>query len=161
LGGSGNEGVPNAIGFVDYEEQKRLLRSSRVYLYAAGLTLPYTLNFIEAWMTGIPVVALHPAGIHRNPGFPEFTRLIRDGDNGFIARTPRQANAILRRLLSDHDLARRIGNAGRRSAIDVFGTERAKIAWKSALETITTKPSGRIPTAWNRVQHLLRRPSLR
>jgi len=61
IAGSENEQLGDHwIGCVDYETLCEELRKSRVYFYTGTYPASYTLNFIEAWMTGIPVVALGP-----------------------------------------------------------------------------------------------------
>lgn len=126
LGGRRNEGVEGWIGLVDEAAQRDLLRRSRAYLYAANLAVPYTLNFIEAWMTGIPVVVLRPEGA--SP-FSELPALIEHGRTGLMARTPGEARAFLRELLDSPSEAARIGAAGREEAIRIFGRDSLAPHW--------------------------------
>ena len=133
LGGASNEGIPGAIGFQLPEQQMLLLRASRAYLYCSGLPIPYTLNFIEAWMMGIPLLALDPALVSRQHDCTEWPGLIRRGQDALLAREPREARAMLRSLLLDQGLAREIGQAGRQRAIAVFGTGVVAPQWQAAL----------------------------
>lgn len=126
LGGRGNQGIEGWAGLLDARAQRDLLRRSRAYLYAANLEVPYTLNFIEAWMTGIPVVVLRPEG---SSPLSELPALIEHGRTGFFARTPAEARAILRQLLDDPAEAARIGAAGRAEAIRVFGRDEVAPHW--------------------------------
>jgi hypothetical protein len=149
LGGSDNEGLPGAVGKVDHQTQKKLLRESRVYFYCAGLNIPYTLNFIEAWMTGIPVVAVAESAMPQCQGYSEIPALIRHGENGFIAQNQTEASSILRRLLAEPDLAARIGAAGRRTAVQLFGNATVAAQWRNALSRVTNLRNAR-----NRPEHI-------
>jgi len=136
LGGAGNEGVSGAIGFQLPDQQMALLRASRAYLYASGLPIPYTLNFIEAWMTGIPLLALDPALVSRPHDCTEWPALVSPGQDMLLARTPREARSMLRALLNDHDLARAIGQAGRARAIALFGRATIAPQWQAVLAAL-------------------------
>jgi len=142
LGGSGNDACANAIGLVPFEKQKSLLRSARVYFYASGLAIPYTLNFMEAWMTGIPVVALAPAAGGESGAHAEIPRLIEHGRTGLIAATPAEARDFLATLLADRALAARIGAAGREAAAGIFGIAPVSAAWQATLAGLRNRPGG-------------------
>jgi len=139
LCGIDNDGLPGALGVVEYDEQKKLLRESRVYLYCSGLSIPYTLNFVEAWITGIPVVAMAETVVPGAPGHSELPALIRHGENGFIARDAAEARGLLNTLLADLDLAARIGAAGRADATRIFGTATVTRQWRAALPRVTAR----------------------
>ena len=93
----------------------------------------YTLNFIESWMTGIPVVAI--GGEFGNPPFLEnqFTYeipfLIKNGVNGYCSDDLGKLTEYVKNLLEDHELAKKIGAAGREKAIELFGKEKIKKQW--------------------------------
>ena len=143
LGGMGNDGLPNVIGMVDFDEQLSLLRTRRAYLYASGLYIPYTLNFMEAWMTGIPVVVHAP--LDRATPFFEIDRLVEHGVNGFVCRSIDRARTVLQSLIDDDDLAFRIGHAGRQKAIELFGRSNIAPMWQSFLNQAkrrSTQPIG-------------------
>ena len=133
LGGRGNEFEPNAIGPVTYEEQIGLLADCRAYFYCSGLTLPYTLNFIEAWIAGIPVVLMSDLVIPRAVRCSEIAQVVTPGVDAIVVETPAEANDALFRLLSDPELGRRIGQAGRRRAIEVFGQDVIAAQWSEFL----------------------------
>ena len=86
VGGAHNRDLPNAIGAVDYERQLREIRQSRAYLYSHGISIPYTLNFIEAWSSGIPIVARDPKRLPPDlSGFySEIGDLIQDSDDRLL-----------------------------------------------------------------------------
>ena len=142
LGGASNENSPNAIGLVDIAEQISLFQKSRVYLYSSGMHIPYTLNFIEAWMTGIPIVAYAP--LDRKGTYYEVDRLIESGVNGFVCRDVESARAQIELLLQDKSLARKVGDAGRISAIEHFGQDNIRSQWQNLLDTIATNSAARV-----------------
>lgn len=77
--------------------------------FAEGVPVVY----MEAMAVGLPVVATRIAGV------PE---LIEDGQSGLLV-PPGRADAVadaLRRLALDHELRRRLAEAGRRSVEDAF-----------------------------------------
>jgi len=134
LGGAHNEGMPGAIGMVTSQEQENLYRQSRAYLYGHGLAIPYTLNFMEAWMTGIPMVVHAP--LDRRGMFFEIDQLITDGVDGYISRDVATTRTRLQALIDDRDLAARIGAAGRERAKKLFSIEHAREQWTAFLESV-------------------------
>lgn len=81
--------------------------------FAEGVPVVY----MEAMAVGLPVVATRIAGV------PE---LIEDGRSGLLV-APGRADAVadaLRRLAADHDLRRRLADAGRRSVEEGFDAQR-------------------------------------
>ena len=85
------------------------------------------LAVIEAMMVGTPVVGLATT---------ELSSVIADGHNGLIdTRLPRLVDGM-RRLLADPGEARRLGEAGRRTAQERFGIQRFVADWMAALRTV-------------------------
>ena len=79
-------------------------------------------------MVGTPVVGLATT---------ELSSVIADGHNGLIdTRVPRLVEGM-RRLLADPAEARRLGEAGRRTAQERFGIQRFIADWMAALRTVT------------------------
>lgn len=135
LGGRENEGEPDWIGLVPHEVQKERLRRCRAYLYCSGRDVPYTLNFMEAWMAGIPVVVV-TEGL---PAHAEIPRLVRDGVDAILAPSATAARDALSRLLADHALAARIGAAGRESATRIFGNAAIAPQWQALLDRLAAR----------------------
>ncbi|MFH1547074.1 MAG: glycosyltransferase [bacterium] len=137
LFGPGNNQPGFGIGKVPYEQLKQEMRDSRVYFYTGTHPASYTLNFIEAWMTGIPIVAIGPehgnAAYLRNHDLYEIPDLIQNGVNGFISDDPGFLHKKIKQLLADKDLATRIGNAGRKEAVRHFNSDMIGNAWKAFL----------------------------
>jgi hypothetical protein len=117
---------------VSYEELKQVLRENRVFFYTCTFPAPYTMAFIEAWMTGMPVVAIGP----KLAGWPwiEVPRIIVNGVNGFTSDSVDELRANVLMLLEDYELARSVSVEGRRKAIELFGKGKIKQEWKTFFE---------------------------
>lgn len=133
LGGTGNEDVPGALGIVDFATQQSLLTTSSLYFYGAGTFIPYTLNFMEAWLSGIPLVALDCRAVYSEPQcrFAEVPTLITSGVDGYLVRSPEEARRIFRDLMADEGLARRIGAAGAERARAHFSSRVIGPQWQA------------------------------
>ncbi len=145
LYGMGNENSGLIGGVLDYESLKEVYRNNRVYFYSGTQPASYTLNFIEAMMTGIPIVALGPK--HCNRDYPEqetyeVHEIIQDGVNGFWSDNIEELKARIQLLLDNEELARTIGQAGRETAIKLFGKQTIMEQWRLFLEKITEEPCG-------------------
>lgn len=121
-------------GALTYGELKQVLRENRVFFYTCTFPAPYTMGFMEAWMTGIPIVAIGP----KLAGWPwiEVPHLIVNGVNGFTSDSIDELRNYVSMLLEDYDLAKRISVEGRKKAIELFGKEQIKSAWKAFFESL-------------------------
>ena len=135
IGGAANLGVGGATGSVSNEDQKIFLRDSRAYFYCHGTYIPYTLNFIEAWTAGIPVVAVDPRqeGFGHEIRYAEVPDLILDGETGFLVGDELHARRVLRDLLDDQQLARTISASARSAASALFSRTNAETRWQRFL----------------------------
>lgn len=127
-------------GQLDYDTLKAELRNNRVFVYTGTQPASYTLGFIEAMMTGIPIVAVGSklgnslfGGEQDTYEIPDF---IENGVNGFVSDSIPELREAVVRLLEDHELAKKISAAGRETAIKLFGREHIKNQWKDFLESI-------------------------
>lgn len=143
--GGGNDDLgPLNGGDLPYELMKGVLRDNRVFFYSGTWPAPYTLAFIEAFMTGIPIIAIGKGLAEDIPQIPEVdrfpfyevTNFIEHGVNGFIANTVEEARAFIHILLEDEPQAKNIGAKGRERAIQLFGKETIKKQWEEFLKTI-------------------------
>jgi hypothetical protein len=138
LFGPGNNQPGFGAGKISWEEQILELQRARVYFYTGTHPASYTLNFIESWMAGTPVVAIGPkhgnADVWRDHDLYEIPDLIQNGVNGFISDDPAALAGYINNLLSDEVLARRISEAGRAEAIRHFNKDMIRASWKAFLE---------------------------
>lgn len=134
-----NSGALNG-GFLTYEQMQQKMRDARVYIYTGTQPASYVLNFIEAWMTGVPVVALgrqhantlsDELNIHAD--LYEVQDLISNGVTGFCSDSIEELRERVQYLLGDWKAAKRIGEQGRQKAIELFGREKITAEWKAFL----------------------------
>jgi len=125
--------MPTAL--LEYDALKDALRQNRAFFYTGTWPAPYTLGFIEAWIVGIPVVAIgHGLRDHYvHDGYYEIPYLIQDGLTGYFSDDIATLHRRTRDLLNDYGLAQRIGQAGREAAIGEFGKEVCGKAWGELL----------------------------
>lgn len=137
LYGPNNENAPEVSGgLLTYEDMKQKLRDARAYFYTGTQPASYTLNFIEAMMTGIPVVAVGPkfANSLKIAGETyEIPDIIHNGVNGFWSDDIEELRQDLSRLIKDVKFARYIGKNGRETAIELFGKDKTREHWQKYL----------------------------
>jgi hypothetical protein len=138
--GSGNEDLGNLNGGeLTYENQKGQLKENRLMVYGGTWPACYTLSFMEAWMMGIPVVAVGKRIAenlrcpHEHLNFYEVHEMISNGIDGFCSDNVGELRAYIQQLLDNYDLATKIGKAGRAKAIDFFGKSKIKKEWNDFL----------------------------
>lgn len=124
-------------GYLTYEGMRQKMRDARVYVYTGTQPACYTLNFIEALMTGIPIVAIGPQ--HGNSlniagDMYEIPDIINNGVNGYWSDDLNVLRNNIQMLLNDKRLAERIGRMGRDTAIKMFGKKVIKEAWREYLK---------------------------
>ena len=133
-----DSGIPG--GELTYDELKAAYRNYRVYFYTGTYPASYTLNFIEAMMTGIPVVAIGPirADINVFPGMNlyEVHEIIQSGENGYWSDEVGLLHALVDKLISHPEEAKAIGEKGRQRAIELFGYDTIKNNWKEFLDSL-------------------------
>lgn len=122
------------VGEVSYERLKEVLRQSRCYFYVGTWPASYTLNFVEALITGIPVIALGPKYGHPTRDFPghelyEVHELLEPLKNGYWSDNILTLVSFIRWLLKDHKAAKEIGDEGRKKAIELFGKSSIRTKW--------------------------------
>lgn len=126
-------------GLLTYEQQKEVLRSARVYFYHGTYPASYTLSFIEAMMTGTPIVAVGARYGNSLDMFPdqqtyEIPQIIQNGVNGFVGEDPEKLRAYCKTLLDNEGLAQATSAFGRNKAISLFGKAKIKSEWRDFLE---------------------------
>ena len=101
------------------------------------------LSVLEAMMVGLPIIGLATT---------EMTTVIVNGVNGWLDTRPERLVDVMRQLIAEPELARRWGDAARRTARQRFGIERFIADWDRVLRRVADRPSAgpvpsRVPTA--------------
>jgi len=140
LFGRNNEDITYSRGEIPYEKMKTEMRNCRVYLSVGTKPASYTLNFIEAWMTGIPVVS-----VGRRRGNPSYLQgslnlmrkdlyevpdFLSDG-SGFCSDDIDEIRHYISKLLEDYEYAKAMGERGRQKAMELFGKNKIKNSWRN------------------------------
>lgn len=86
-----------------------------------------SLKVLQYMAAGLPVVA-NPVGTHRH--------LVRDGENGFLVRTPAEWARAVGRLAHDPKLRRRMGAAGRHRVEQEFDLRHGAALWLELLDRL-------------------------
>lgn len=138
--GPENEDSGISGGLLSYEELKGVYRNYRTYFYTGTYPASYTLNFIEAFMTGIPIVAIGPStadiGTFSNMHTYEVNQIIKHGVNGFCSDDREELRGNLDYLLAHPDKAREIGQSGRATAIELFDEAKIQSQWSKFLNSL-------------------------
>lgn len=136
LYGKYNEGVEYCSGVLDDQEQLSAYQNSRCYFALGTKPAPVTYNFVEALMTGCPVVTWGPKLGGSNPPMYEVPDLIENEKEGFWSDSEKEISKYLNMLLNDSSLATSISKAGREKALKYFSKTAATIVWKEAFDSL-------------------------
>ena len=133
LFGPGNEQAGARDGGVlTYPAMKDALKQFRAYFYTGTMPACYTLGFIEALMTGIPVVAIgnHLAydNFYKQDTY-EVADLLNSEGCGYASDSTESLHSYLKSLILSEKLASDLGAKGRELAIRLFGKETIKKDW--------------------------------
>ena len=133
--GEDNDSIaPFNLNKISYDNLKQELRSNRVYLHTGTKPASYTLNFIEAFMTGTPIVSVGSRlSSFMGLNLYEVSNFIENGKNGFISDNYNEIKSYCLELLKDEDLAKKISINARESAIKLFGKDKIKQEWKTLI----------------------------
>ncbi len=110
------------------DEIREAMRTHRLLLHVSvtpfqpGISMP----MLHAMAAGLPVVTM------AHPESP-----ITDGVDGFLAPDPAALRARVMTLLADHDLAARVGTAGRATVRHRFPLDAFQHRWRTLLEEVT------------------------
>ena len=140
LYGSGN----SSLGALDddslsYKDLKKALQDFRCYFYTGTFPASYTLSFIEAWMTGIPIICIGNKLMHDrfvDQNLYEVPSLIVNGVNGFYADDINSLREQIMLLLNNKKVAKKISMNGRNSAIKHFGIKNITKQWEIFIDSI-------------------------
>ena len=127
-------------GQLSYDDLRKELRDNQVFFYTGTQPASYTLGFIEAFMTGIPIVSVgNDIGnsiFKQEQNTFEVPDIIDSGQCGFVSDNIEELKDKVGQLLNDENLRKRISSAAREKAIELFGKETIKKQWEDFLNSI-------------------------
>jgi glycosyltransferase involved in cell wall biosynthesis len=142
LYGDNNQDADFWGGSLSYEDFKKVLRDNRCFFYTGTQPASYTLTFIEAMMTGIPIVAVdkklgNDVFINEQDTY-EVDEIIQDSYNGFVGANIVELEEKTKFLLNNAkmELISDMSKRARQRAIELFGKEKIKQQWKQFLDNI-------------------------
>lgn len=127
-------------GVLSHEDLKQMLRFNRVFFYTGTRPASYTLGFIEAFMTGIPIVSIGPEhgnDVYKDQKTFEVHEIIgQSGGAGFWSDSIEDLRRYCKLLLDDHELAKEVSAKGRTRAIEYFGKAKIAKEWEVFLNSL-------------------------
>jgi len=125
-----NPGMPGVKASNDWDHLRMLMQSHRFYIHTADPSLEdgYNMATVEAMAAGMPVLG------NNHPGSP-----IEHGLSGFLSDNPEQLREYAGLLLSDRQLAQKMGQKAREKAMERFSKEAFKRAFLRSIETARNK----------------------
>ena len=137
LFGPQNEGLDWSSGKITPEQQLEEYKLNRVYFYTGTHPASYTLNFMEASMAGMPIVAIGPfygnSLNHKNHHLYEIPMFIENEYNGFISDNVYQLRSYIKELLVNDNLAKIMSTRIRNLALSLFSNSVISKQWKQYL----------------------------
>lgn len=129
LCGKDNEDINYAKNNVSEKELLEYRQNSRVYLALTTRPAGVTYTFVEAMITGMPVVSIgkNIAGYN----WFEQADFIKNGENGFCSDNITELQSYIKLLLNDYDLAKKISINARESMMKLFSLDAAEKGWKT------------------------------
>jgi glycosyltransferase involved in cell wall biosynthesis len=136
LYGPDNEDSGIEGGLLTYAQLKKAYRDNRVYFYTGSYPASYTLNLMEAMMTGIPVVAIgrELANLRVYDMDVYEVDKILNGTNGFCSNNVDELREKVKFLLDNPQEARKMGEEGRKTAIELWGKDKIYSEWREFLK---------------------------
>ena len=134
--GMSNEDLPYWGGELSFQDLIDVYKTIRVYLNTGTKPAPFTYSFVEALMTGCPIVAVGPklgnynltsSGWGQSYAVHEF---LENGHNGFWADDIPTLKCYIEHLLKSEDECVRISRNARETAIKHWSKEVIKNKWK-------------------------------
>jgi glycosyltransferase involved in cell wall biosynthesis len=126
-------GVADRVVFRGYVEDKASLYGGLRVLAVPSLRESFGIAALEAMGCGVPVVATSVGGLPEVVADGETGIIVPDGDEAAFAEA-------LCKLLTDRDLAERLGAAGRERAARQFNIQKTVSAWEETLNPAHAHP---------------------
>jgi len=136
--GPGNEDLGSFNGGqVTFDNHKEILRKARAFIYGGTWPAAYTLSFMEALMTGTPIVAIGKNLAYDNQfenyDYYEADEILFEA-GGIVCHSVQQMILETSNLLNDFGYAKEISLRQREIAIKYFGKDKIMGQWKDLLE---------------------------
>jgi hypothetical protein len=141
LCGRGNEAAANFKGFVPVEAQLQRYRRAAAYLYVPTTAPSYTLNLMEAMLSGVPILAPSLAMLEASYDEPTRTAFaladryevpaLLDHDRDVLFDTLEDAKLKIARLLMDTRKRRELSVRVKAKALSLFNAEAAAHRWNN------------------------------
>lgn len=136
LYGPHNEEYPFSRGCATYNELIEILSTNRVYFNTGTYPAQYTLGFIEAMLSGIPVVSIGNKLAERPDPYPFEVPDILDRIHSTYRNSISEIIDILSELLNDKKLNDEISIKQQHIANELFAYEHNKDKWNSFLNIL-------------------------
>lgn len=136
--GPGNEDLGKFNGGqIPYELQVKAMQKATAMPYGGTWPACYTLSFIEALMTGLPIVAISKALAHYAQyepiDFYEVDEILAQ-ISGIVCDTPEDMIYQTQRLIDDPEHAKEISKRQRALAVEMFGKKNISQQWQKFLD---------------------------
>lgn len=162
LWGGNNGGIPWATGILPNDEVAKAFSRSSLYYCCHTVPASYTLNLMEAMITGCPIVTPGKAllagayeAVNSSPECYEGEELL---ENSILNVTPSSvpdARKAIRLILEDADLARRLGEANRQRGLELFDASKIATQWQDALNRSGTGTKSLLAPAYRSLRQFL------
>ena len=127
--------------YLAYNDMKKALQNHKCFININSSPASYTMSFIEAWMTGIPVIIPgykygHSMNVHGNPKMYELPELISNEENGIISDDIKVLSSYITKFLNDDKFASSISSAGRNTAMQYFDNKVTLPQWQEVFKNL-------------------------
>ena len=131
-----NPSIPGSMLSDGFDDLREHYRSHRVYLNTTvdGKEDGYNLAMLEAMATGMPVVSTFNS-----------TSPLTDGKDGYVSNDFNDLHKRIEQLLDDAKLARKLGEAGRRTVAEKFPVDAFVARWRDEIQAAVAKPKPHAP----------------
>lgn len=136
LYGPHNSEYPFSRGCVTYNELLSILSANRIYFNTGTAPAQYTLGFVEAMLSGIPVVSIGNKLANQDTVYPFEVPDILDRVNSTHRDTVPEIINLLTELLSNRKLTNEISIKQQEIADELFSVEYNQHLWNNFLKTL-------------------------
>jgi len=133
---------PLVLGTLPWSKQIEEYKHCPVYFTISSGRAPITYNFLEAFMTGAPVVTFGPkiggsiSIMNNEPIIYDISNIIEHGVEGFWSDSVEELKDYIRQLLSNRTLAEQISANGRKKAISLHSIPVVCAGWRKLYKSL-------------------------